>query len=132
MSNIFEQASRAKTRFPSVKGRISAEDLWDLPLTSAKRANLDDIARELYLQLKSGADVSFVNAAQKSDPTIQFKFDLVKHVIDVRLAENAAAAAASANKERKQKLLDVLQQVESKDLMGKSPDEIRAMIAALQ
>lgn len=129
---MFEQATRRKIRFDSPKGQLSVEDLWDLPLTSSvNRPNLDDIARGLYLQLKSGADVSFVNEAQKSDPTIQFKFDLVKHVIDVKLAENAAAAAASANREKKQQLLAILAQKENEALAGKSIDELRAAIAAL-
>lgn len=128
---MFEKAARLKVRFDSPKGQLSVEDLWDLPLTSARNANLDDIARGLYLQLKSDADVSFVNEAQKSDPTIQFKFDLVKHVIDVRLAENAAAAAASANREKKQQLLAILAQKENEALAGQSIDELRAAIAAL-
>jgi len=128
---MFEKATRLKIRFDSPKGQLSVEDLWDLPLTSVRGANLDDIARGLYLQLKSGADVSFVNEAQKSDPTIQFKFDLVKHVIDVKLAENAAAAAASANREKKQQLLAILAQKENEALAGQSIDELRAAIAAL-
>ena len=48
--NIFEQASRNKLRFDTnIKGVISTEDLWDLPLTSdTGRVNLDDIAKALY------------------------------------------------------------------------------------
>lgn len=130
---MFQKATRFKLRFDSPKGLLSTEDLWDLPLQSANplRPNLDDVARSLHLQLKSGADVSFVDAAKKSDPTIQLKFDLVKHIIDTRLAENAAAAAAAANKEKKQHLLGILAQKENEALAGQSIDELRAAIAAL-
>ena len=60
--NIFEQATRAKIRFSTPVGMLSVEDLWDLPLTSARaRANLDDVARLLDAELKSTSSVSFVN-----------------------------------------------------------------------
>lgn len=32
--SIFEQASRQKLRFETSAGKLSIEDLWDLPLTS--------------------------------------------------------------------------------------------------
>ena len=128
---MFEQASRLKLRFESAKGLLSVEDLWDLPLTSTRSTSLDEIARSLHLQLKSGTDVSFVDPEKKSDPAIQMAFDLVKHVIDTRLAENAAAAAASANKERKQKLLGILANKQDEALLGMSVEDLRAAIAAL-
>ena len=129
---MFAQASRLKLRFSTSKGDVTVEDLWDLPLTSTvNKPNLDDIARGLFSQLKSDTNVSFVNPAQKSDATIQLKFDLVKHVIDVRLAENAAAATTAANKEKKQKLLSVLESKENEALTQMPVDELRKMIQAL-
>lgn len=130
MNNIFEQASRLKLRFYSPKGLLSVEDLWDLPLTGSG-ANLDNVARGLHRQLKNDDDVSFVLKERKSDETIQLKFDLVKHIIDVRLTENAAAAAVQANKERKQKLLAILEQKEDQSLQTLSADELRKMINEL-
>lgn len=129
--SIFEQAARLKIRFDTPKGALSVEDLWDLPLTSTRGANLDDIARGLYAQLRSGEDVSFVDAGRKSDPTKQLRFDLIKYIIDVRLLENKAAALASANKERKQRLLEVIAQKEGEALGALSVDELRKMVEAL-
>ena len=85
---MYEKALRMKLRFETPQGPLTVEDLWDLPLqtTRANRASLDDVARGLHLQLKSGADISFVDTAKKSDPTAQLKFDIAKHIIDVRLA----------------------------------------------
>lgn len=129
---MFQKATRLKLRFESVKGLFSVEDLWDLPLTSnAGRANLDDIARSLHKQLKNGDDVSFVNKEQKSDELIQLKFDIVKTIIEVRLAENAAALIARDNSEKKQQLLGILAQRENEQLSKLSPEEIRELIKAL-
>lgn len=129
---MFEKATRQKLRFDSSKGQLTVEDLWDLPLTSATgKANLDDVARTLHRQLKNDDNVSFVNVEQKSDETVQLKFDIVKHIIDVRLAENATANVLRSNAEKKQNLLAIIAQKESETLMGASLDELKAMVASL-
>ena len=108
--NIFEIAARQKLRFETIKGALSVEDLWDLPLTSATgRACLDEIAIGLHKQLRASADVvSFVDSAATADPSVQLRFDIVKHVIEQRKLENAEAASAKAKAELKQQLLAAL------------------------
>ena len=41
--DIFKQAAKAKLRFPSSKGELRVEDLWDLPLTSKTGPSLDSL-----------------------------------------------------------------------------------------
>jgi hypothetical protein len=130
---MFQKAARQKLRFESIKGQLTVEDLWDLPLTSAVgKANLDDIARDLHRQLKSGDNVSFVNTAEKSDETIQLKFDIVKHVIDTKLAENTAVALERDTREKRQRLLALIEQKENEQLMGSSMDELKAMLQSMK
>ncbi len=129
---MFEKISRSKVRFDSVKGQLTVEDLWDLPLTSTRgQANLDDIARALHKKLKNGDDVSFVDTAKKSDPAIQLAFDVVKHIIEVRLAENDAAAQKRARDDRRIVLQEAIARKESEAIGSKSVDELRAELAAL-
>lgn len=130
---MFEKATRLKLRFDSSKGPLAAEDLWDLPLAQdPRRANLDDIAISLHRQLKNGEDVSFVDKEKKSDAIVQLKFDIVKHVIEVRLAERDLAATAKGNAEQKQKILGIIAEKEGESLKGKSLDELKAMVAGLK
>lgn len=130
--NMFEKASRLKLRFDTGKGQLTVEDLWDLPLTSTiNKANLDEIARSLHKQLKNDDDVSFVDKDKKSDAIVQLKFDIVKHIIEVRLEENEKKAAARANSAKRQVLLQALAERETEDLKNKTPEEIRAMLADL-
>jgi len=134
MSDIFEKASRAKLRFTSPQGPLSVEDLWDLPLTSDKpnRANLDDIAIALHRELEAKPKVSFVHASANQENSLtQMSFDIVKRVIEVRMAENAAAATARENKAKKQQLLGLISQKENEALGSKSLDELRAMAESL-
>lgn len=129
---MFETALRLNLRFDSPKGLLTIEDLWDLPLTaSAGKANLDEIAKNLFHQLRNTDDVSFVNPAQKADATVQVKFDIVKHIIDIRVAERDVAAVARANKERKQLILGIIAQKENENLLGTSLDDLKKMADAL-
>lgn len=129
---MFEKASRKKLRFESPKGFLSVEDLWDLPLTSSTgRANLDDIARGLHRQLNNSNDVSFVVKEQKSDETIQLGFDIVKHIIDIRIAENEAQLVAKANKEKKQMLLGIIAQKENEQLLNMPMDELKKIVDSM-
>lgn len=129
---MFEKAARLKLRFNSSKGQLSIEELWDLPLTSQTgKANLDDIARDLHSQLKNDSEVSFVHKDRKSDPAAQLAFDIVKHVIEVRLAENEQALAAKTNAEKKQQLMALITQKENAQLQDMPLEDLKKMVEAL-
>jgi hypothetical protein len=128
---MFQKATRKKIRFESPQGLLSIEDLWDLPMTSAKGSNLDDIARNLWKQLKDCENTIFVAKKPLADDITQLKFDLVKHVIDVRIAEAQLAADIRANKEKKQRLLALIETKEYEQLAGSSVEELRKMAADL-
>ncbi len=128
---MFQKASRRKIRFESPQGSLSTEDLWDVPLIAAKGANLDAIARDLWRQLKDAENVSFVAKKTPADNLVQLKFDVVKHIIDVRLAENEAAEQAQLNKQKKQRLLALIETKEYEQLAGSSVEELRKMAESL-
>jgi len=128
---MFEKAVRLKLRFDTPVGKLSIEDLWELPLTSRQYTNLDDLARSLHRQLKNDDDVSFVDDERKSDVTTQLKFDIVKHIIDVRLVERTAAVEAEKNREKKQKLLSILAEREDDTLRSLSVEELRELVNSL-
>jgi hypothetical protein len=126
---MFEKASRLKIRFQSPKGPLLVEDLWDLPLRSdTGKANLDDIARALNKILKSQEDESFVTTSKPVDNVLQLKFDIVKHVIVTRLAENDAASKARENAERKQKILGIIAAKQDEALAKMSVEELSKMV----
>lgn len=131
--NIFEAASRMKLRFETQKGLVNVEDLWDLPLTSATgRVCLDRIAMDLHKQLRTTAEVvSFVDDRAVSDPTVQLRFDIVKHVIDQRKKENAEAAAAKTRAETKQQLLAALANKKERAINELSEEELLKKLAEL-
>ena len=130
--SIFQQASRLKLRFDSNKGLLSSEDLWDLPLTSTvNRDNLDDIAKKLYKQLKDSNTESFVVKAVKTDEVLQLKFDIVKTIIDIKVAEAEKATVAREAKEKKQRILALIAQKQDEQLAGTSLEELQKLADSL-
>ena len=130
--NIFEQATRAKIRFSTPVGMLSVEDLWDLPLTSTRaRANLDDVARLLDAELKSTSSVSFVNDVSEVNAKTKLAFDVVIHIINTKIAEQKAAQEAVAIREKKQKIMAIIEQKSDMRLVDSSLEELQAMLASL-
>lgn len=132
---LFEQASRLKVRFSSSLGQLSVEDLWDLPLStrSDNRVSLDAIAIYLHKQTRDTAEmISFVTpAADTGNIELQLKFEIVKHVIAVRVAERDALKAASDRREKKQRLLELIAKKEDQSLEEKTVDELRVLAESM-
>lgn len=128
--SIFEQGTRAKLRFTTPNGMLGIEDLWDLPLTS-RRANLDDIARYLDAELKSSASVSFVKEGSETNAATKLAFDIVLHIINVKLAEQKAASLAADNREKKQRIMTIIEQKQAEALSASSIEDLQQMLNAL-
>lgn len=130
---MFENASRKKFRFDTTQGSMTTEDLWDLPLTSTtKRACLDDIARDLYKKLNSEPNLSFVtDTASAEDTTTKQKFELVKYIIGVRLAENKTIQEKKVVQDKKRRLKELIEQKEDEALAQSSVEELIRMMESM-
>lgn len=132
--DIFALAAKKKFRWDSVKGELTVEDLWDLPLTSPTgKPNLDDIAKKLYKEIKDGEEVSFVTSNVQNNiafATLKAKFDIVKFIIDIKVADADKAKKAQTTKAQNQRILEILAQQEDAALVGKPREELLAMLSA--
>lgn len=128
--DMFLKASRLQIRYDLGRGPIMVEDLWDLPLTSTRGPSLDGIAKYLNRMLKDDTNVSFVETAAVADPNhTQLKFDIVKTIIDIKIAENKAAASRKARADMKQKIMEVIASKQDDALKNRSLEELQAMLA---
>lgn len=130
MFDKYEKLSRLKVRFASTKGALTAEDLWDLPLSSTTgKANLDDVARDLYSQLQSTANISFVVTNKKPNEVTELALEFVKHVIDTKMQESAAASLAVTKREQKAKIMEAIARRQDDHLNQASIDDLQTMLA---
>jgi len=130
--NIFEKASRLKLRFSTSAGTLSVEDLWDLPLTSkVNKANLNDMGIGFKRKLKAHEEESLVDPKPRTDAVLQLSFDLIKYIIDTKVAERDAAKKAADIKEKRQKIIDAIVAKEEEGLKGASMDDLKKQLAEL-
>lgn len=132
-ANLFEVASKQKFRFSSVKGELSTEQLWDLPLESKTGFDLNSVAKAVNAALKAEQEEDFVSPKTNSSKNqLEMKLEVVKFIIaDKKLAaENAKKRAENA--ERRQKLLAALEDKQNDALKGMTPEQILAELEKLE
>lgn len=132
MQNIFEYATRNKLRFASIRGELSVEQLWDIPLRSRDDFNLNTIAKTANKALKEISEESFVETTKTAAHTrCEAAMEAVKYIIDVKLAEEEAAKTRAEKKQEKEKLLGILAEKQAGKLSELSEKELQKRIAAL-
>lgn len=123
--NIFERAVREKTRF-NFKGLISVEDLWDLSLE-----NLDSIWVALETDLEKLPKKSLLETSTKQRDEIEFKQEIIKHIVKTKKAEKLANEQSKANAAKKQMVLDIIEQKKNEDLKSMSLEELTKLAESL-
>ena len=128
---LFEEASRLKLRFETERGRISTEDLWDLPLSNNHGLSLDNLAKALNRKLKEESEESFVVPKSKESSILSLQFELVKHVIKVKIEERDAKKEALKKEAKKKRIREILADKEDEILKNLSENELRKMLDEL-
>lgn len=124
--SMFEQATRLKLRFKITQGLITVEDLWDLPLVS-----LDTLAKALNRELKEVAEESFIAEESTSSKKLNLAFEIVKHVITVKLEDREVAKEQIVKSQRKATIQRILAAKEDETLQGMSAEDLRKELESL-
>src|SRR5574343_149516 len=111
---MFEKAVRMKLRW-NYKGVCTVEDLWDLPLKS-----LDSIFKELNAKHKTQKEESLLSNKSSEDKTLELQIAIVRHIVEVKLAEKEAREQRAEKAEKKQRLLEIIAKKQDEELENKS------------
>lgn len=131
-NNVFEYATRNKVRFASSRGDLSVEMIWDVPLRSRDGLDLDAIAKGANKALKALTEESFVSTERTpAHEKAEIALEIVKHVIGVKLADEAAAKKRADNRVERERLLQILAEKQAGKLSELSEKEIQKRINAL-
>lgn len=131
--NIFEQATRAAARFPSPVGDLSTEQLWSLPLTSLKGADLNGIAVAINRELKAQGEESFVDTKPNAKSALlALKLDVLKHIIAVKQAENAEKLDAQRRAAEIAKIEEILVSKQTDALASSSVEDLEKRLRELR
>ena len=109
-----------------------AESAFDLMSKKGiGNVNLDDIARYLDAELKSSASVSFVKEVSETNAATKLAFDIVLHIINIKISEQKAASLAADNREKKQRIMAIIEQKQAEALSASSIEDLQQMLNTL-
>lgn len=115
-----------KYRYNSIRGQCTFEDLFDISLTSDSGFSLDDIAKNINRQIKEYDDESFVKKNSNKLKELKASLEIVKYVIRTKLEENENARLAKEKKEKRQKILQLIEDKQHNALQEKTLEELYA------
>lgn len=118
---LFKLAAKEKYRFP-FKGNIAVEDLFDLTTSQ-----LDTVYKELKSQVKDSSD-SLLKETSKEDEELKNKIEIVKEIFKDKVKEKQLKELALAEKQRKERIKELIAQKKDQDLADKSIEELEAML----
>lgn len=119
--DLFEKASKGKFRFSlTTRGVLSTEDLWDLKLE-----DLDKLAKGLNKEIKDSGEESFITTVTKTNQLANDKFEVVKHIIKVKLEEKEKRALSAQRAAKRAELISIIEDKEKGELRNKSIEELK-------
>lgn len=129
-------ALEQKWRFPSKRGPLTIEDLFDLPLTKNNGLNLDTVAIEINKQLqeKQGS-TSFVESTVEKSAEINkldTMLEIVKTIIKQRQDEHEYKLNKAALDSKRKHLQNLIDQKQNEALASLSVDELQQQLDALK
>lgn len=118
---LFKLAAKEKYRFP-FRGNISVEDLFDLTTSQ-----LDVVYKELKSQVKESSD-SLLKEVSTEDKELKNKIEIVKTIFEDKKTEAVRKEQVLAEKQRKERIKELIAQKKDQDLVDKSIEELEAML----
>lgn len=123
---LFEMATRSKLRFPSTKGELSVEDLWDL-----SDKDLDMVYKNLKDQEVKSSEESLLDDANV-DPKLTAAIGIVRYIFTTKRNEKLAEKERINKKLIQKKYIDALSKKQDEAIEKMSEAELRAMIDSLE
>lgn len=127
MSNIFEQITRKGLTFSTVKGNISVQELWQLPLKGRNGFDLDTVSRDLLSKVKASSEESLVETVNNVDSDDELRLEVLKVVVNTLKSEQEARVNAEQARSHNEKIDQLIARKQEQELEGKSVEELLSM-----
>ena len=120
-TNLFKVAAKEGYRF-QFKGNISVEDLFNLSTTE-----LNTIYKTLNSEL--GENVEDLLGGESSvDKELKNKMEIVKEIFNDKVREQKEKEEALIERQRKERIKEIIAQKKDDNLSSKSIEELEAML----
>lgn len=120
---LFQTAVKNKYRYPTSKGNVNTEDLFDLSLK-----DLDATAKSVNKQIKETEEESFISVKTTENSDAHNKLEIIKSVIAYKIAVAEANEKRMATKERNRRINEIIAAKEDADLMAMPLEELKKLV----
>lgn len=120
---MYKEAAKQKLRFMTSKGPLSTEQLFDLSLTE-----LDTLAVAFEVAYNESKGKSFLVKKTVKDKKIKLQFDILRDVLETKVAESEVLRTAKDDKAHNDKIINLIAEAEDNELRGKSKAELLKML----
>ena len=130
---MYKFAAQNRLRFPSNRGDLTVENLFDLPLKATNGFDLNSVAQAINTELKTTGEESFVEDVT-DDPrrkALAMSLEIVKDVIKTKQEENAARLNKMNKANERRKILDAMSAKQDQALSAASLEDLQKQLAAL-
>ena len=124
--DCFINATKKKYRFPSQRGNLTVEQLWDL-----KPRELDGIWQSLQAEIDAKPRVSLLDTDTSTNTELTDKAEIVKFIVKYKLDMAKKADKASQTKAERQKIAAIIEEKRAAALLDLPIEELEAKLAAM-
>ena len=125
--NLFKEALVQKLRFKTIRGNISTEELWDIPLTSKNGFSLNDIAKDIYLELKQEVEIDFVGGTTSENSEGNLKLEILKEIIKDKKELIERQEQEASSKTHNQFIDSLIAEKQNESMKAMSIEELKAL-----
>lgn len=125
--NLFKEALVQKLRFKTIRGNISTEELWDIPLTSKNGFSLNDIAKDIYLELKQEVEIDFVGGTTSENSEGNLKLEILKEIIKDKKEIIERKEQEASSKTHNQFIDNLIAEKQNESMKAMSIEELKAL-----
>ena len=129
---LFVVAARNKYRFSlkgvkSPSGEVMAEDLFDLSVEQ-----LNALGKFYKALLSHPYQDDWLGETSKEEQVVSNKLQIIKYIFDYKQQRRIAAEKAALTRAQSQRLLELKQEAELRNVASMKPEEIDALIQEAQ
>jgi len=126
---MFETDSKEKYRYPTVKGAVPSELLWDMPLKNERtNYDLNTVAKTLSAEVRAADEEDFVGGSSTPENTeAANKLAIVKHIIAYKKDAKAKAEQYAINKSNNARIDEIIASKQDEALSNLSVEELLAL-----
>lgn len=124
---MYKQAALLKLRFETSKGNLTAEQLFDLSMSDLSSA-IRNVNAQLKKEKAEDDELAFLEGVDVVETQNSLRFKILKDVYLTKKEARDAAVVDFENKQRKQRIAEIIAAKKDAALAEKSIEELEKML----